>query len=76
MNKKLLVAAAALSAAGTWAQAPATTSTPAPGGVQGQLYNLADDPHELYNLWAQRPEIVARLTKLLEQYKDSGHTRY
>jgi hypothetical protein len=49
---------------------------PAPDGVRGQLYNLADDPHELYNLWAQRPEIVARLTKLLGQYKDSGHTRY
>ena len=31
MNKKLLVAAAALSAAGTWAQSPATTSSPAPG---------------------------------------------
>ena len=31
MSKKLLVAAAALSAAGTWAQSPATTSSPAPG---------------------------------------------
>lgn len=49
---------------------------PAPGGVQGQLYNLADDPHELYNLWAQRPDIVERLTKLLKQNKDQGHTRY
>ncbi len=49
---------------------------PAPNGVQGQLYNLADDPHELYNMWAQRPDIVARLTKLLDQYKAQGHTRY
>jgi len=49
---------------------------PAPGGVQGQLYNLADDPHEFYNLWAQRPDIVNRLTALLDQYKESGHTRY
>jgi arylsulfatase A-like enzyme len=55
--------------------APVTVD-PAPGGVQGQLYNLHDDPHELYNLWAQQPEIVARLTALLNQYKDSGHTRY
>jgi arylsulfatase A-like enzyme len=49
---------------------------PAPGGVQGQLYNLADDPHELYNLWAARPEIVERLAKRLEQEQQSGHSRY
>jgi arylsulfatase A len=49
---------------------------PAPGGVQGQLYNLADDPHELYNVYGQHPEIVERLTKLLNAYKDTGHTRY
>ncbi len=48
---------------------------PAPGGVQGQLYNLADDPHELYNLWAARPEIVQRLTGLLTQYEQSGRSR-
>jgi arylsulfatase A len=55
---------------------PPVEVDPVPGGVQGQLYNLADDPHELYNLWAQRPDIVARLSKLLEQYKESGHTRF
>lgn len=49
---------------------------PAPGGVQGQLYNLADDPHELYNVYAQRPDIVKRLTKVLDGFKESGHTRY
>jgi arylsulfatase A len=49
---------------------------PAPGGVQGQLYNLATDPHELYNLYAQRPDIVAHLTQLLTSYETSGHTRY
>ena len=49
---------------------------PAPGGVQGQLYDLADDPHELYNVWAQHPDIVARLTKLLDGFKESGHSRY
>lgn len=47
----------------------------APGGVQGQLYNLAEDPHELYNLWAVRPEIVQRLTGILKQYQDSGRSR-
>ena len=49
---------------------------PAPGGVQGQLYNLATDPHELYNVYAQHPDIVGRLTKLLDGYKLSGHSRY
>lgn len=49
---------------------------PAPRGVQGQLYNLASDPHELYNVWAQHPDIVARLTKVLDGFKESGHTRY
>lgn len=49
---------------------------PVPGGVQGQLYDLADDPHEIYNLWAAHPDIVERLTKLLNSYIASGHTRY
>ena len=52
------------------------TVDPAPGGVQGQLYNLRTDPREEFNLYAQHPEIVARLTKLLDNYKDTGHTRY
>ena len=49
---------------------------PVPGGPQGQLYNLAVDPHETNNLWLQKPEIVAHLTKLLDEQKASGHTRY
>lgn len=49
---------------------------PAAGGVQGQLYNLANDPHEYYNLWAQRPDIVQRLTQMLNNDIASGHTRY
>jgi hypothetical protein len=44
--------------------------------VEGQLYNLADDPHELYNLYAQRPDIVARLTELLNSQEKCGHSRY
>jgi arylsulfatase A len=52
------------------------TVDPVPGSVKGQLYNLADDPHELYNVYAQHPEIVERLTKFLDTYKDAGHTRY
>lgn len=49
---------------------------PVPGGVQGQLYNLREDPGELYNVWEQHPDIVARLTAMLEKDKSSGHTRY
>jgi arylsulfatase A len=49
---------------------------PVPGGVRGQLYNLAEDPHELHNLYEQHPEIVDRLTKLLNDYKETGRTRY
>ena len=39
---------------------------PVPGGPQGQLYNLAEDPGEKNNLWLDHPEIVRQLTKLLE----------
>jgi hypothetical protein len=45
-------------------------------GLTGQLYNLADDQGEVYNLYGERPDIVARLTKLIETYEKQGHTRY
>lgn len=48
---------------------------PQPGGPQGQLYNLQDDPGEQKNLWAQQPEIVERLSALLERYKQQGYSR-
>lgn len=48
---------------------------PRPGEPKGQLYNLARDPGEQNNLWAARPEVVARLTALLERYKQQGHSR-
>jgi len=34
---------------------------PVPGGPEGQLYHLGDDPQERRNLWPERPEVVARL---------------
>lgn len=46
-----------------------------PGGVQGQLYNLRTDPREQWNVWEKHPDIVARLTKMLEGYQASGRTR-
>jgi arylsulfatase A len=48
---------------------------PAPGGQQGQLYNVVEDPTESNNLWLKKPDIVKRLSELLEKYKDQGYSR-
>ena len=48
---------------------------PEPGGPKGQLYNLAADPRESNNLYLKRPDIVARLTALLERYQAQGRSR-
>ena len=45
---------------------------PKPGEPEGELYNMRDDPHEDTNLYQQRPEIVNKLTDLLELYKTRG----
>ena len=37
--------------------------------LPGELYNLADDPSERRNRYADEPEKVAELSKLLEQIK-------
>ncbi len=42
---------------------------PVPGGPRGQLYDLSVDLAETDNLWAQHPEIVARLSRALEREK-------
>ena len=39
---------------------------PAPDGPRGQLYDLDADPGETTNLWSERPEVVAELTRVLE----------
>jgi arylsulfatase A len=48
---------------------------PTPGGPQGQLYNIRKDPTESDNLWQKHPEIVARLTALLDKYRKQGYSR-
>ena len=48
---------------------------PEPGGPQGQLYNLRDDPAETKNLYQQNPEIVTRLEAEMQHVKSSGHSR-
>jgi len=44
-------------------------------GIPGQLYNIRKDPYEKENLWDKHPEIVERLTKLLDKYKKQGYSR-
>ena len=41
----------------------------------GQLYNLETDPWEKSNLYHRRPEVVTRLTTLLDRYRESGRSR-
>jgi arylsulfatase A-like enzyme len=48
---------------------------PTPGGAGGQLYDLDADPEEKNNLWLAKPEIVNRLSALLEKYKTEGCSR-
>jgi len=46
-----------------------------PGGPQGQLYNIAQDPAEAKNLWLERQDIVKSLTALLEKQQSQGYSR-
>ena len=47
---------------------------PRPGEPEGQLYNLRDDPAEANDLYAQRPEVVKRLSALLDTYRQTGRS--
>ncbi len=42
---------------------------PRNGGPKGQLYDLEADPGETTNLWLEEPEVVARLTAILDAHK-------
>jgi arylsulfatase A len=48
---------------------------PGPGDPAGQLYNLADDRAETNNLYLQKPDIVARLTKEMNAIVGDGRSR-
>jgi arylsulfatase A-like enzyme len=48
---------------------------PAPGGPQGQLYDLAADPREEINLYDKRPDIVAHLSATLNALQRDGRSR-
>jgi len=57
---------------GGWVRPPDEYPVP---GTPGQLYDMEKDPYETNNLWDKHPEVVERLTKLLEGYKKQGHSR-
>jgi arylsulfatase A-like enzyme len=61
------------SLAGTVAALPSTTANAAE--PHGQLYNLDDDLGETRNLYNERPDLVARLTALLEKIQKDGRSR-
>ena len=48
---------------------------PGPGDPPGQLYHLGDDPGETNNLYADHPEVVERLSALLDRYREQGYSR-
>ena len=50
------------------------SAKPKPGGPKGQLYDMEDDLAEQHNLWLERPDIVERLTTLLEKYQAEGRS--
>jgi arylsulfatase A len=45
------------------------------GEAQGQLYNMRQDPRETKNVYLDHPDIVKRLTALLQKYREAGRTR-
>jgi arylsulfatase A-like enzyme len=48
---------------------------PQPGGAEGQLYNLANDPGETTNRWLDEPKIVQQLSEMLSEYQTAGRSR-
>jgi len=53
---------------------PPAGRKPVPG-TPGQLYDLAQDRHEEHDLWDERPQVVARLSRLLDKYRTEGRSR-
>jgi len=50
------------------------TVEPQPGGPEGQLYHMIDDPQETTNLWQEEPEVVERLSNLLNMWREEGRS--
>jgi arylsulfatase A-like enzyme len=69
---------------GPWRLAPVRGShgfsvprniVPGEGEPPGELYNLDADLSEQTNLWQRKPDVVRRLSALLERYQKEGRTR-
>ena len=43
-------------------------------GLKGELYNLKNDPSEKTNFYTERPEIVDRMTKIMNKYRREGRS--
>jgi arylsulfatase A len=52
-----------------------TRIRPGPDAPAGQLYHVGNDPAEKDNVYTKHPDVVSKLTSLLEQFKADGHTR-
>jgi len=59
--------------AGDWGMKPYAMKDTDPD-APGQLYNLEIDPGETKNLYSKHPEIVKRLKRQLDIFKDSGRS--
>ena len=44
------------------------------GGPTGQLYDLKEDSGETRNMWSHEPGVVARLTGLLQRFREQGRS--
>ena len=47
---------------------------PGPGDPPGQLYNMESDPGETKNVYFENPDVVEKLTELMERYKREGRS--
>jgi arylsulfatase A len=45
------------------------------GGAAGELYDMRTDPGETRDLFGERPDVVGRLTGLLERWRAAGRSR-
>jgi arylsulfatase A-like enzyme len=48
---------------------------PAPGDPLGQLYDMVADVSETDNVWSAHPDLVDRMTAIIDRYRRQGHSR-
>ncbi|MBL8229039.1 MAG: arylsulfatase [Bryobacterales bacterium] len=60
---------------GSWGFSEPRKITAKAGEPEGELYNLSVDPLETNNLYQKEPQVVQRLTALLDQYRREGRSR-